>query len=869
MDTAADIRRTFLDFFGAHDHAHVSSSNLVPRNDPSLLFTNSGMVQFKNIFTGLDSPPTPPRAVTAQKCLRAGGKHNDLENVGYTARHHTFFEMLGNFSFGDYFKDRAIELAWALVTQELGLDKSRLLVTVYGEDEQARTLWKKIAGLDEGQIIAISTDDNFWQMGDEGPCGPCSEIFYDHGPDMPGGPPGSPDEDGDRFVEIWNLVFMEFEQTASQRKSLPRPSIDTGMGLERMAAVLQGKHTNYDVDHIRALVDSIAGLTDTDPDGVHAASHRVVADHVRAAGFLIAEGVLPSNEGRGYVLRRIMRRAMRHAHLLGAHEPVVHKLVAPLVQSMGAHYTELQRAHERIEATICQEERSFQSLLERGLVLLNTSLEDVRGGTLAGEVAFKLYDTFGFPLDLTEDIVRGRKLSVDRTGFEACMEAQRQRARAAWKGSGDSSQNALWLGFVQDVEACEFLGYEALHNDALVLALATDEPCAQMEEGMEGVLIASQTPFYGEAGGQIGDAGTITGPQGCFEVMDTQKLLVDQRTIVVHKGRVGQGCLRTGEAVTLRVDGARRGQIAANHSATHLVHAALRSRLGEQVTQRGSWVGAEMMRFDFTCDRRLEIEDLRQLEQTVNAQIRANTAVTTGVMPLEDALESGAMALFGEKYGAEVRVVRMGDAALPSLELCGGTHVASTGAIGSFAIAKEQGVASGVRRIVCLTGVAAQAVARANHERVAALTELLKVPETELLEQVTGLVQKVRELQKASARGKHVRMDSERIGELEVLSQLADDIPVGELKRLVDEAKAKDGERVVLLISTEGGKVSLAAGVTEGLCATISAIDLVRAGSAACGGEGGGGRPDMARAGGPDPARAPAALAAMRALLVP
>jgi len=709
MTTANEIRSQFLDYFRRHGHEVVASGPLVPRNDPTLLFTNAGMVQFKNVFTGAEHRPYN-RATTAQKVVRAGGKHNDLENVGYTARHHTFFEMLGNFSFGDYFKEGAIELAWTLITREYGLPADRLLATVYAEDEEAFDLWKKIAGLPESRIIRIPTSDNFWAMGDTGPCGPCSEIFFDHGDHVPGGPPGSPDEDGDRFIEIWNLVFMQYDQVApGDRRDLPRPSIDTGMGLERIAAVLQGKHDNYDIDLMRALIEASAEATGSHPDGPHAVSHRVIADHLRATSFLIADGVMPSNEGRGYVLRRIMRRAMRHAHMLGARDPVMHKLVPALVREMGSHFTELQRAQALITETLKLEETRFKQTLDRGLKLLDEETARLpEGGALPGEVAFKLYDTYGFPLDLTQDVLRGRGRTVDQSGFDAAMQRQRAEARKNWAGSGEAATEGQWFDLRDRLGATEFLGYAAEEAEGVIQALVVDGSEARSAEaGARVAVIVNQTPFYGESGGQVGDTGAMFTAEGAeIAIEDTQKKVGD---LWVHLGRVERGRISVGDTVEMRVDGVRRGAIRANHSATHLLHEALRRRLGEHVTQKGSLVAPERLRFDISQPTPLTADDVRAVESEVNARIRENAEVETRLMTPEEAIEQGAMALFGEKYGDTVRVVSMGmdGNRTYSMELCGGTHVRRTGDIGAFRLVGEGAVAAGIRRVEALTGAAA------------------------------------------------------------------------------------------------------------------------------------------------------------------
>jgi alanyl-tRNA synthetase len=902
MPTTNDIRAAFLDYFARHDHTVVPSSPLVPRNDPTLLFTNAGMVQFKNVFTGVEKRPYQ-RAATSQKCVRAGGKHNDLENVGYTARHHTFFEMLGNFSFGDYFKDRAIELAWNLIVKEFGLPKDRLLVTVYAEDDDAARLWAKIAGLPEQKIIRIASSDNFWAMGDTGPCGPCSEIFYDHGEEVPGGPPGSPDQDGDRFVEIWNLVFMQFEQhPGGERVPLPRPSIDTGMGLERIAAVLQGKHDNYDIDLFRALIMASAEASGVAPDGPHAVSHRVIADHLRASSFLIADGVLPSKEGRGYVLRRIMRRAMRHAHLLGCKEPLMWRLVPALVQQMGAAFPELLRAQPLIAETLRFEEANFKQTLERGLRLLeeqtgNYGREPGPGllpdrKTLAGNVAFVLYDTFGFPLDLTEDILRGHGMRVDMSGFEGEMEEARQRSRASWIGSGEAATEATWFSLREELGATEFLGYESEKAEGVILALVKgEERIAEARAGEEVGLIVNQTPFYGESGGQVGDTGAIfSATGGEFAVADTLRKAGD---LFVHVGRVTHGVLRVGDPVELRVEGGRRRKLRANHSVTHLLHQALRHRLGEHVTQKGSLVAPDRMRFDFSHPRPLSAEDIAAIEAEVNAQIRANAEVRTRLLSPEHAVAEGALALFGEKYGEEVRVVAMGEAAgdndadIPpySVELCGGTHVRRTGDIGLFKIVGESSVASGVRRIEALTGAAAEAYVAQEEGALREAAAVLRTSAAELPARLTRLLDENRRLERELAearralavggqpsgapRGGEQRLASngKQIGAIAFDGRLVEDVPGRDLRSLADDLKRRIGSGVVAIVSRAEGKAAIVVGVTPDLTDRFDAVELVRAGAAALGGKGGGGRPDMAQAGGPDAEHAEAALAAVERVL--
>jgi alanyl-tRNA synthetase len=882
MQSANEIRAAFLEYFRKNGHEILPSSPLVPRNDPTLLFTNAGMVQFKNVFTGQEKRDYA-RAATAQKCVRAGGKHNDLENVGYTARHHTFFEMLGNFSFGDYFKDRAIELAWNLITREFGLPKDKLWATVFAEDDQAYGLWKKIAGLSESRIVRIPTSDNFWAMGDTGPCGPCSEIFYDHGPDIAGGPPGSPDADGDRYIEIWNLVFMQFEQVSkAERLSLPRPSIDTGMGLERLAAVLQGKHDNYDVDMIRALILASAEASDTAPDGPQAVSHRVIADHLRSTSFLVADGVLPSNEGRGYVLRRIMRRAMRHAHKLGAREPLMWRLVPALVQQMGQAYPELVRAQAIIAETLKLEETRFRQTLERGLKLLEEETAKLaRGQALAGEHAFRLYDTFGFPLDLTQDILRGQGRSVDSAGFDKAMAEQRAAARRAWAGSGEAATEQLWFELREKLGATEFLGYATETAEGQVVAIVKDGKLVERAKAGDKVaLVANQTPFYGESGGQMGDTGIWFNGSGLeIEIADTQKKLGE---VFAHAGVVRKGEVKLGDAVEMRVDGERRDRLRANHSATHLLHEALRRRLGAHVTQKGSLVAPDRLRFDFSHPKPLTPEDLEIIEAEVNRRVRRNAEVATRLMTPDAAVKAGALALFGEKYGEEVRVVSMGggdgggtdDDKHFSTELCGGTHVARTGDIGAFKIISEGAVASGVRRIEALTGAGAERHFREQERLVAELAGLLKVGPAEVAIRVQGLVEERRRLERelvdarrAAATGGGEAAASREVGGVKLATRLLDGVPAKELKGMADAMKKQIGSGVVALVARDQGRASLVVGVTADLTDRLSAVDLVKAGSQALGGQGGGGRPDMAQSGGPDAGRAEAALAAIERAL--
>ncbi|GBQ42271.1 alanine--tRNA ligase [Komagataeibacter saccharivorans] len=877
MPTTNDIRATFLDYFAGNGHQIVPSSSLVPHNDPTLLFTNAGMVQFKNVFTGQETRPYS-RATTAQKVVRAGGKHNDLDNVGYTARHHTFFEMMGNFSFGDYFKAEAIELAWKLVTGTFGLPKERLLTTVYADDEEAAALWRKIAGLSDDRIIRIPTSDNFWRMGDTGPCGPCSEIFYDHGPEVAGGPPGSPDEDGDRFTEIWNLVFMQyFENPPGTRSPLPRPSIDTGLGLERFAAILQGKRDNYDIDTFRALILASAEITGQDPDGPFNASHRVVADHLRSSSFLIADGVLPSKDGRGYVLRRIMRRAMRHLHMMGTTEPTFYRLVPALIRQMGEAYPELVHARALIEETMKGEEERFKAMLDRGLSLLADETERLGDGApLPGDVAFKLYDTFGFPLDLTQDALRGSSHGVDVAGFNEAMDVQRRRARAAWSGSGDSATETVWFEARDTFGATEFLGYTTETSDAEVQTIIVDN--AQVESaglGAQIALLLNQTPFYGESGGQVGDTGTVTAPGLRIAITDTQKKLGD---LLVHYGTVVEGTVKPGMAVTAQVDHTRRSAIRAHHSATHLLHEALRRRLGAHVTQKGSLNAPDRLRFDVSQPRPITPEELAEIEAEVNARIRENTEVTTRHMTPEEAIEQGAMALFGEKYGDEVRVVSMGGPeegrAGWSIELCGGTHVRRTGDIGLFRITSESGVSSGVRRIEAVTGRAAENATVATEERLNQIAAMLRVPPAEaperlavMLEERKVMERQISDLQRKLASGSQAASSIEDINGIKLDARNVGELPPKELKPLADSLRTEIGSGVVVLISTADGKGSIVVAATPDLAERVDAVTLVRVASAAMDGKGGGGRRDMAQAGGPDITKVDAALDAVRAAL--
>ncbi len=878
MTGVNEIRSAFLDYFKKNDHQVVDSGPLVPRNDPTLMFANAGMNQFKNVFTGLEKRDYS-RAVTSQKCVRAGGKHNDLDNVGYTARHHTFFEMLGNFSFGDYFKDRAIELAWNLITKEFGLPKDKLLVTVYAEDDQAFDLWKKIAGLSEDRIIRIPTSDNFWTMGDTGPCGPCSEIFYDHGEHIWGGPPGSPEEDGDRFIEIWNLVFMQYEQTPDERLDLPRPSIDTGMGLERLATILQGVHNNYDIDLFKALIAASENATGVDAEGDALGSYRVIADHLRSTSFLIADGVLPSNEGRGYVLRRIMRRGMRHAHLLGARDPLMHRLVPTLVREMGRAYPELGRAEDLITETLKLEETRFRKTLERGLGLLDSATEDLSaGGRLDGETAFKLYDTFGFPLDLTQDALRERDISVDLDGFTTAMERQKAEARAAWSGSGSAATETVWFALKEKHGATDFLGYETETAEGVVVALASeDRETGKLSAGESGFVILNQTPFYGESGGQVGDTGELSGPGVKAQVTNTRK---KADGLFVHSVTVEEGDLVPGLALELKVDHSRRAAIRSNHSATHLVHEALREVLGTHVAQKGSLVSPDRLRFDFSHPKPVSDDELATVETFANEIVLQNAQVDTRLMAVDDAIEAGAMALFGEKYGEEVRVVSMGTAlhgakaGKPySLELCGGTHVRRTGDIGLVTLVSEGAVAAGVRRVEALTGAEARAYLDAQDKRMREVAAILKTSSDDVPARVAQLIEERRKLERdlADARKKLAMGGGEGegaavrdAGGFKLMARTVEGINPKDLKGMADEAKGQLGSGVVVLISVaEEGKAAIVTAVTADLTEKVSAVDLVRIGSEALGGRGGGGRPDMAQAGGPDGSKAEEAVAAI------
>ncbi len=892
MSGVNDIRKSFLDFFARNDHTVVASSSLVPRNDPTLMFTNAGMVQFKNVFTGLEKRPYL-RAATSQKCVRAGGKHNDLDNVGYTARHHTFFEMLGNFSFGDYFKEGAIALAWELITKEFAISPERLLVTVYIDDDDAFKLWKKIAGLPDKKILRIAGADNFWSMGDTGPCGPCAEIFYDHGDKIPGGPPGSPDADGDRFIEIWNLVFMQYEQLAGgQRINLPRPSIDTGMGLERIAAVLQGVHDNYDIDLFRTLIEHIAELTKVGAHGPHKASHRVIADHLRAAAFLIADGVLPSNEGRGYVLRRIMRRAMRHAELLGARDPLMWKLVPVLTREMGQAFPELIRAEALIGETLKLEETRFRATLERGLAILDEKSRALKkGDTLDGETAFTLYDTYGFPLDLTQDALRARSIGVDLASFNDAMERQRAKARASWAGSGEAAQETVWFSLREKVGATEFLGYETESAEGVVAALVKDgKEVSELKKGETGAVVMNQTPFYGESGGQIGDTGELRREGVRLLVSDTQKKAGD---LFVHLVKVDEGAVKVGDPLLLEVDHARRAAIRQNHSATHLLHEALRQVLGDHVAQKGSLVAPDRLRFDFSHPKPMTAAELERVEDIANDIVLQNAPVTTRLMALDDARASGARALFGEKYGDEVRVVAMGEPSSGSLgntlgwsvELCGGTHVRRTGDIGLINGLSDSGVAAGVRRLEALTGKVARKTAEHQVQIAKAAATELKTPLEEMPARIASLLDERKKLERELTEAKKkiamgggviaggstvdaVGVGIREVNGVKLIARSVTGISPKELPSLIDEAKKQIGSGVIVIVAvSEEGRAGISVGVTPDLTARFNAVELVKTGAAVLGGKGGGGRPDMAQAGGPDGSKAEEALKAIEAAL--
>lgn len=874
MKQVKEIRSTFQDYFKRQGHEVVQSAPLVPHNDPTLMFVNAGMVPFKDVFTGKETR-SYNRATSSQKCVRAGGKHNDLENVGYTARHHTFFEMLGNFSFGDYFKEDAIRFAWELCTKDFGLPAEKLLVTIFHTDDEAADLWKKIAGLPDEKIIRIPTSDNFWAMGDTGPCGPCSEIFYDHGEHIPGGPPGSPDEDGDRFIEIWNLVFMQYEQvTKDKRIDLPKPSIDTGMGLERISTILQGVHNNFDIDLFRNIIEHSADLTSQSADQV---SHKVIVDHLRAASFLIADGVLPSNEGRGYVLRRIMRRGMRHAHLLGAKDPLMYRLFPTLQTEMREAYPELDRAGSLISETLRIEEERFKKTLDRGLKLLSEETSKLSGKTLPGEVAFKLYDTYGFPLDLTQDALRAEGISVDTDGFNAAMKLQKEEARKSWSGSGEAATEKLWYELEEKLGATDFLGYVGTKAEGQVTAIIKDSALVDSAKEGEAVqVLANQTPFYGESGGQIGDIGVMSSENGLLTVSDTQKKL---GKLHVHIGTVSKGTLKVGDAVVLEVDGKRRDAIKANHSATHLLHAALRMHLGDHVTQKGSLVAPDRMRFDFSHPKALSEEEIVKVENTVNEMVLSNTDVETAFMPIDDAIEHGAIALFGEKYDDEVRVLTMGDVMDEtgkafSIELCGGTHVSRTGDVGLFKITSETAVAGGIRRIEAVTALGALDYLRGKEDVQSQLAEKLKVSESETVSRVEALLAERKKMEREIAdlrkklatgggAGQSTGSSVKDVGGIPFAARVLEDIPAKDLKPMADEMKKQLGSAVIALVAVNEGKASVVIAVTDDLTGKVSAVDLVRVASEALGGKGGGGRPDMAQAGGPDGANAQRAIDAL------
>jgi alanyl-tRNA synthetase len=882
MSGVNEIRKGFLDYFARNGHEVVASSPLVPRNDPTLMFTNAGMVQFKNVFTGLEKRPYS-RATTSQKCVRAGGKHNDLDNVGYTARHLTFFEMLGNFSFGDYFKERAIELAWNLITKEFGLKKDKLLVTVYHTDDEAAAHWKKIAGFSDDRIIRIATSDNFWAMGDTGPCGPCSEIFIDRGEHIWGGPPGSPEEDGDRFLEFWNLVFMQFEQvTKEERQPLPRPSIDTGMGLERMASILQGVESVFETDLFRHLIDVTSSALGHGPDEQTVASYRVIADHLRSSSFLVADGVLPSNEGRGYVLRRIMRRAMRHAQLLGAKEPLMWKLVPALTHEMGQAFPELLRAESLITETLKLEETRFRKTLERGLSILDEASKSLKKGDMFdGDTAFTLYDTYGFPLDLTQDALKSRGIGVDIASFTDAMDKQREKARASWAGSGDAATEAVWFALREKLGATEFLGYETENAEGVVAALVRDgKEMSELKKGETGAVVVNQTPFYGESGGQVGDTGIMLGEGVRFRVTDTQKKAGD---LFVHMGVVEEGTLKAGAPLALDVDHARRTAIRANHSATHLLHEALRQVLGDHVAQKGSLVAPDRLRFDFSHPKPMTAQEIEKVEDIANEFVLQNAPVTTRLMALDDARSSGARALFGEKYGDEVRVVAMGEGGGNTLgwsvELCGGTHVKRTGDIGVISGLSDSAVAAGVRRLEALTGRAARKASNNVIQLAKAVSAELRAPLEEMPVRLSQIMDERKKLERELADAKKklamgggaAKADGEgvrAIGDVKLLARAVEGIELKDLRSLADEGKKQVGSGIVAIVGiSDDGKAGIVVGVTPDLTQRFSAVDLVRAGAEALGGKGGGGRPDMAQAGGPDGSKAKAALAAIEAAL--
>jgi alanyl-tRNA synthetase len=869
MITVNQIRTKFLEFFKKNGHEVVPSSPLVPHNDPTLMFTNAGMVQFKDVFTQ-NEKRAYVRAASSQKCVRAGGKHNDLDNVGYTARHHTFFEMLGNFSFGDYFKENAIKLAWEFLTKEIGLPADKLLVTVYHNDDEAFAIWKKVANLPDERIIRISTNDNFWSMGDTGPCGPCSEIFYDHGPSIAGGPPGSPEQDGDRFIEIWNLVFMQFEKLSSgEMINLPAPSIDTGMGLERLAAILQGEHDNYDIDLFKSLIAASREATGNN-DADKAVSHRVIADHLRSISFLLADGVMPSNEGRGYVLRRIMRRAMRHARNLGSKNPVIFKLVPALVREMGDAYPELKRAESLITEIIKLEEEKFGETLDRGLKLLDDETKSLKSGdSLKGDVAFKLYDTYGFPYDLTVDILRNRGISVDEEGFKSAMAEQKARAKAAWKGSGAQATSEVWFEIKEESGATEFLGYKTTEAQGKIVALVADGKTVESSHtGAEVSVILNQTPFYGESGGQQGDTGTIKGEGFELEVTDTQKAL---GALHIHVCKVKSGTVKNGAVVTVVIDEKRRDSIRANHSATHILHAVMRDILGDHVTQKGSLVTPDRLRFDFSHPKAVTAEEILEIENKVNEIIRENTDVGTRLMSPDEAMKAGAMALFGEKYGDEVRVVNMGHTY--SVELCGGTHVKRTGDIGLFKVVSESAIAAGVRRVEAMTAVGALDYVNQNQARLAAIASNLKVSTDDVANRIDALIENGKKLEKELAKAKKDAamggssggtIEAENVGGVSFIGKNFGDVSPKDLRDLIGDLQKKIGSGVVVATSNFEGKASLIVAVSEDLTAKINAVELVKVSSDVLGAKGGGGKPNFAQTGGTNGDKVEEAIALIR-----
>ena len=866
-----DVRKKFLDYFKKNNHQIVESSNLVPNNDPTLMFTNSGMVQFKNVFTGLEKRQYKT-ATTSQKCVRAGGKHNDLENVGYTPRHHTFFEMLGNFSFGDYFKEQAITHAWNLLTKDFGLPKEKLLVTVFNEDNDAFNLWKKIAGLSENKIIKISTSDNFWSMGDTGPCGPCSEIFYDHGDKLKGGPPGSKDEDGDRFIEIWNLVFMQYEQISKEKRiDLPKPSVDTGMGLERMTAVLQGTHDNYKIDHFQKIIAASSDFIKAPIDSRSIASHRVIADHLRASSFLIAEGILPSNEGRGYVLRRIMRRGMRHAHSLGSKSPVFHKLFEVLLNEMKNSYPELSNGSELIIETLKNEEEKFSSLLERGMKILDENLSKVKNKTLPGPIAFKLYDTYGFPLDLTADILRGKNIKVDNNGFDKEMEKSKTLARANWKGSGDKSVEEKWFKIREELNPTEFLGYEFDKAEGVVIKISKNgEFVNSANSGEEIEIISNQTPFYGESGGQVGDQGYIFNSDCKIKINDTQKKMGD---LFVHYGKIENGSISVGQNINLEIDKIKRKNSKANHSATHLLHESLRRTLGKHVMQKGSLVSPERLRFDFSHSKPIENQEIAKINKIVNDIVEGSSDVQTRIMTPKEAVSMGALALFGEKYGEEVRVVFMGkeNNGFFSTELCGGTHVKNTKEVGKFKIVSQSSIASGVRRVEALRDKQLEQYERTQKQKKSLketnLKEEIELVKNELqnfkikpdYKDNVDLSENLKNLNKQLNRIKieNIKKDKnkniikdKKVGSIVIREQILKDFPPKELRSIIDQGKKDIKSGVIISISIFEDKVGLAVGVSQDLTLKYDAVNLVKIGSEILGGKGGGGRKDFAQAGG-------------------